>query len=74
MERHKTTQDKVSVRECSSQAANILQVFSLGFLSPPAAGDASKELARGIPRESTASDQGILTVSELSPEIPPLPD
>lgn len=42
-------------------------VFVLTF----AADDTPKELAHRTPGESTASDQGILTVSELSPAIPP---
>lgn len=46
--------------------------MSFGVSVPTfAADDTPKQLARGTPGESTASDQGILTVSELSPAIPP---
>lgn len=55
----------------SPQAASLSQNIVFGFSSPLAADDTSKELDRATPGESTASDQGILTISELSPKIPP---
>lgn len=71
-ERLKTNQDKVTVCEYSFHKLQAdCKTCSFGVLSPPATDDTSKELARGTPGESTASDQGILTISELSPETPP---
>lgn len=52
------------------QAASPSQDI-FGFWSPLAADDTSKELARGTPGGSTASDRGILTLSKLSPEMLP---
>lgn len=73
-ERLKTNQDKVTkvtMWILFPQAASLSQNISFGLLSPLATDNTSKGLARGTPGESTASDQGILTLSELSPEIPP---
>lgn len=50
-----------------------LQVYRKSCLvgSPVAAASTSEEDVHRTHEESTASDQGILTVSKLSPEIPP---
>lgn len=73
MERLKTNQDKVTACEYSFHKLQAhRKTYSLDFLSPLAANDTPKKLAPGTPGESTASDQGVLTVSELPPEILPL--
>lgn len=67
IERLKTNQDKVT-----SCTPHKLQIYCKTCLvgSPVAAAVTSEDVHR-THEESMASDQGILTVSKLSPEIPP---